>query len=251
MSILVTRPTPSGEELVEQLKALGLSAYHAPLISIMSGAELPQLATKLSALNQDDQVFLLSKNAVWHAHLALQQRGLTWPDTLSYYAIGPSTGKFFKQITGQTINWSDEGETSEIILSLPELQSLAAKKVLLLRGNGGREHLASTLSKRGADVDYCECYSRQPIAYDPSQFNAQWHLAGISTIVITSGQILSLLTHLITDEYKDWWFARRLVVVSQRIANIAHSMGWQNIDIASSADNNALISALTQTDMGC
>ena len=251
MSILVTRPTPSGEELVEQLKKLGLSTYHAPLISIIPGTELPLLATKLSSLTQDDQVFLLSKNAVWHAHSALQHRGLAWPDKLSYYAIGPSTGKFFKQITGKTITWSDEGETSEIILSLPELQYLAAKKVLLLRGNGGREHLASILSERGANVDYCECYSRQPIDYDPSQFNAQWRSAGISTIVITSGQILSLLTHLITDENKEWWFSRRLVVVSQRIANIAQSMGWQNIDIASSADNNALISALTQTDMGC
>lgn len=32
MTILVTRPSPAGEQLVTRLRALGRVAYHAPLI---------------------------------------------------------------------------------------------------------------------------------------------------------------------------------------------------------------------------
>ncbi|KPD04304.1 uroporphyrinogen-III synthase [Moellerella wisconsensis] len=251
MSILVTRPSPNGEQLVELLKTQGLTAYHAPLINIIPGSELPNLPTKLDQLESTDLVFLLSKNAVWYANSRLQQAGLNWPNKLSYYGIGGSTGKMFQQITGRTIVWPEDGETSEILLALPELQFLEGKKVLLLRGNGGRELLASTLRSRGAYIDYCECYSRQAINYEISLFNAQWRTKNISTIVVTSGQQLNLLTHLIADDYQDWWYSRHLLVVSHRIANIAHEMGWKNIDVANSADNNALLNALISTDMGC
>lgn len=251
MRVLVTRPEPSGSALITAITSIGGHAYAAPLIRIGPGAELNTLVTRLDALAANDLVFLLSKNAVEYANLTLEQTGRNWSDKLSYYGIGRSTGQYFQHITGKTARWAEHGETSEVLLTLPELQSLEGKHALLLRGNGGRELLASTLRARGAHVDYCECYARQPVDYDKIQFNQTWFQTKITDVVITSGQMLDLLEELITDEYRTWWFSRRLLVVSERIADLARQSGWQKVCVANSADNNALVEALISTDMGC
>lgn len=251
MRVLVTRPEATSSELIAAINAIGGEAYASPLISIGPGAELSQLIAKLNNLENSDLVFLLSKNAVWYANLTLEQAGRNWSDKLSYYGIGRSTGQYFQRTTGQTICWADHGETSEILLTLPELQFLEGKRALLLRGNGGRELLASTLRARGAQVDYCECYARHPVYYEKTAFNQKWSQANISDIVITSGQMLTLLNELIAEDIKEWWFSRRLIVVSERIADQARQSGWHRVCVANSADNNALLEALISTNMGC
>ncbi len=52
MSILVTRPSPAGEELVSRLRTLGQVAWHFPLIEFSPGRQLPQLADQLAALER-------------------------------------------------------------------------------------------------------------------------------------------------------------------------------------------------------
>ncbi|MBE8597304.1 uroporphyrinogen-III synthase [Xenorhabdus sp. BG5] len=245
MSILITRPVPAGEELVTRLRSIGKSAFSAPLIEIHPGADLPLLPQKLQWLSAGDRVFLLSKNAVHYANEQLIQAGQSWPEQLSYYGIGKSTSLMFHQLTGLEIFYSKQGETSEDLLQLSTLQSMDNKKILLLRGNGGREVIASTLMLRGSVVDYCECYSRQPVKYDTADFSRHWQQCGIKTIVVTSGEMLQLLYNLVTDsDGKAWLLNCKLIVVSKRLANIAQTLGWQTIQVAKSADNDALIQAL-------
>ncbi len=57
MSILVTRPSPAGEELVSRLRTLGQVAWHFPLIEFSPGRQLPQLADQLAALGESDLLF--------------------------------------------------------------------------------------------------------------------------------------------------------------------------------------------------
>lgn len=59
MSILVTRPSPAGEELVSRLRTLGQVAWHFPLIEFSPGRQLPQLADQLAALGESDLLFAL------------------------------------------------------------------------------------------------------------------------------------------------------------------------------------------------
>ena len=72
MSILVTRPSPAGEELVSRLRTLGQVAWSFPLIEFSPGRELATLASRLSALTENDLVFVLSQHAVTFADAELQ-----------------------------------------------------------------------------------------------------------------------------------------------------------------------------------
>ncbi len=150
----------------------------------------------------------------------------------------------FKKLTNLPIQISQLGENSEKLLALPSLKYLKGKKSLLLRGNGGRELIAKTLQLRGSDIDYCECYQRQPIKYDTTLFQLKCQNANIKTIIVTSGEMLNLLFNLITKDYKSWLLSLHLIIVSTRLANTANQLGWQSIKIAKSAQNYALIEAL-------
>ncbi|MFP3019102.1 MAG: uroporphyrinogen-III synthase [Arsenophonus sp.] len=61
MSVLVTRPNPSGEKLVQHIRSLGKIAFHAPLIKIIPGNELAILPNKLANLANGDRVFFYRK----------------------------------------------------------------------------------------------------------------------------------------------------------------------------------------------
>lgn len=245
MSILVTRPSPSGEQLVSRLSALGREAYHAPLIDFSPGRQLAQLPALLSALRPGDLVFALSQHAVRYANSCMQHAQRHWPDTLNYFAIGRTTALRMHTISGRDVAFPPPPETSEELLSLPALQNVRERRALILRGNGGRELLAETLTQRGAAVTLCECYQRTPIHYNGAEQSAHWQRQQISTLVVTSGEMLQQLYDLVPEHDRLAWLLHcRLIVVSERLATFAGTLGWQEIRIAESADNDALIRAL-------
>jgi uroporphyrinogen-III synthase len=108
------------------------------------------------------------------------------------------------------------------LLQLPELQNIAGKKALILRGNGGRELLGDDATQRGAEVTFCECYQRSAKQYDGAEEAMRWQNRGVSTLVVTSGEMLHQLWALVPQWYREHWLLRcRLLVVSERLAPMA------------------------------
>lgn len=130
------------------------------------------------------------------------------------------------------------------LLALPALQQIAGKRVLILRGNGGRDLIASTLASRGALVHYCAAYERHYPELDGDRLTHHWQAAGLDSLLITSGELLQRLLELVPDHQHPWLFDRLLVVPSPRVAEMAHSAGFIHITIAQGASNQALTAAL-------
>ncbi len=247
MNILVTRPAPAGEQLVSRLRTLGLAAWSLPLIDFYPGSDLPGLADSLARLRPGDLAFALSQHAVHYASNELGRQHLSWPTGITWFAIGRTTALALHQASQLHVHYPKDREISEVLLQLPELQEIAGKRALILRGNGGRELLGSTLEQRGAVVEFCECYQRIAVAYNGPEQAARWQQQGVDTLVVTSGEMLQLLFDLIPEWYRTrWLMGCRLVVVSERLAEQARSLGWQAITVAESADNDALLRALVE-----
>ncbi len=245
MSILVTRPSPAGDILVSRLRALGLVAWSFPLIEFSPGRELHSLAGRLASLTEDCLVFLLSQHAVTFAQAHLQHVHKNWPAQPQYFAIGRTTALALHTVSGIDVRYPLDREISEVLLQLPELQNIQGKRALILRGNGGRELLGKTLKTRGASVEFCECYQRSMKHYDGAEEAMRWHTRGVNTLVVTSGEMLQQLFSLTPPWYRENWLLHcRLLVVSERLANLARELGWQDIQVADNAENDALIRAL-------
>ena len=115
-----------------------------------------------------DWAIFLSVNAVQNGMPRLLKAGV--PPNLKCAAIGTCTAselQSFGVIEVLTpLSHVQDGDESKIrfdsesLLTVPEIINVAGKKILIVRGVGGRDVLAETLKTRGAHVSFAECYQR-------------------------------------------------------------------------------------------
>ncbi|MFB2865139.1 uroporphyrinogen-III synthase [Aeromonas sp. MdU4] len=235
---LVVRPATQATELVQLLRQHGHAPLSCPLLETVAGSELPLLPDMLQAA---DIIITVSAHAVHFAHDFLLQTGLTWPH-IEYFAVGQASADAFAAV-GITATCPDDPR-SEGLLALPALQQVAGKRVLILRGNGGRDLIASTLASRGALVHYCAAYERYYPEFDGEVLSHHWQVARVDSLLVTSGELLQRLLELVPASQQPWLFDRLLVVPSPRVAEMARAAGFIHITIAQGASNQALMAAL-------
>ena len=241
--VLLTRPGDKNLPLADALASLGIPSLSCPLIDIVPNddkAPTGDLTGMLRTLSADDILIAVSDTAV---RFARQRHQIAWPAHLHYYAVGRATARAMAAAGMPGVQLPDDPRT-EGLLALPSLQHLSGRRVLILRGEGGRETLAETLAARGAEVSYCELYRRQPIQRDAGQLSRHWQEQRVTTIVVTSGEILLNLLTLLTASRETWWHRCRLVVPSPRVARLARDRGWREVIQARSADTGAIIESI-------
>ena len=156
IGIVVTRPLRQAAVLAARIAALGGMPIIWPAIVILPPPDRAPLERAHAQLSQYDIAIFVSANAVEFGAPPLR----TWPSTIVTYAPGPGTAEALAAagIAGAlvpTTSFDSEG-----LLELPTLADVTGKRVVIFRGEGGREFLGSTLRSRGATVDHVPCYRR-------------------------------------------------------------------------------------------
>ncbi|EEY98079.1 uroporphyrinogen-III synthase [Vibrio sp. RC586] len=240
MTVLVTRPDAQGIELCQLLHQQGITALHHPLITISASPQLPELAEDLASF---DIIIAVSQHAVTFSDQFLQHRRICWPNSAIYLAVGQKTAHVFSKACQQSVDYPEISD-SEHLLALEALRHVAGKKILILRGNGGRELIYSTLVERGATVRYQEAYCRSELPFSATECVPQWQHAGVSSLVITSSEQLAFFVSQLNGRNLEWVQHLTLLVPSQRIAELAHNLGFHRIVTTPSAANRDLVVAL-------
>ena len=235
---LVVRPAAQANPLVQMLRQLGHAPLCCPLLETRPGCDLPHLS---DMLREADLVIAVSMHAVHFAHHFLLQTGQTWPH-IDYFAVGQASADAFAEAGIQALCPADP--RSEGLLALPALQGVSGRRVLILRGNDGRDLIARTLASRGALVHYCATYERHYPDLDGDALIRHWQAAGLDSLLITSGELLQRLLALVPGPQHPWLYDRLLVVPSPRVAEMAEGAGFTRIVIAQGASNQALVAAL-------
>ena len=235
---LVVRPAAQANQLVQMLHQLGHAPLCCPLLETRPGCDLPHLG---DMLQEADLVIAVSMHAVHFAHYFLLQTGQTWPH-IDYFAVGQASADAFAEAGIQALCPADP--RSEGLLALPALQGVSGRRVLILRGNDGRDLIARTLASRGALVHYCATYERHYPELDGDALTRHWQAAGLDSLLITSGELLQRLLALVPGPQRPWLYDRLLVVPSPRVAEMAEGTGFTRIVIAQGASNQALVAAL-------
>lgn len=240
MTILVTRPEQESQALCDALQALGHHAISHPLLTIHPGKELPQLSNYFSSLSSGDFLIAVSQHAVQHAQDYLQLQQKEWKKGLNYIAVGQKSAQYLRSYISDPVHFPTPSD-SEHLLALPVLDNVAGKKVLILRGNGGRDLIYQALEALGAEVTYCETYQRQSTAFNGVIKAKEWQEKNVNTIVITSGEQLSFFTSQLTNIDLDWVLGCRLLVPSERINQLGQQLGYQHIETVGGASNSDLL----------
>ena len=155
--VVITRPAHQTKHAEQQLAAAGAEVLKFPLLEIAEPSDLARCLDQLSALHSQDCVIFTSANAVEYALAKLKA---PLPTRCNIAAVGKKTAQTLAThgITATLVPQTTFN--SEALLALPELQNVTGQKISIIRGEGGRELLKDTLSKRGAEVVYVDVYQR-------------------------------------------------------------------------------------------
>lgn len=236
--ILVTRPEAQAGALVELIRADGGEPILFPVIRIETG--INTVALKQLQLSRYDWLIFVSRNAVASFDVACDEL----PEGLRLAAVGDGTASAMRD-AGLRVDCQPEiSNGSEGLLQMPAMQDLSGQRVLIVRGEGGRELLADTLSARGATIDYIEVYRRALATHDRSHCVAAMHA---DKLVCTSVAGVDNLCRILS-EFKADLTCKPLVVVSQRIRQHALELGFRWVEVSRSASDDAVLETLIDMD---
>ena len=246
MTVLVTRPARQGDGLAQLITEAGGKAVLAPLLSIAPPLDSSVATALLNAAEPWDWLIFVSANAV---RFALGING--WVGSVAgvtrLAAVGEATAGALAEagLTADLVPYPQFN--SEALLADPRMAQVTGQRILIVRGEGGREHLADILRERGADVAYAEVYRRVPVSKEAfSSSLIAWQEDSHDVVVVTSGEALAHLTGLLRETGLDGHFRPALVVPSERIANQAREQGWLRILTAEQASDEGIVQAIKQ-----
>lgn len=240
--VVITRPASQAAALKNAVKAAGGVPLLYPVLEILDTADLGPLLAAASGLDQYDLVVFISPNAVTRAMNQILARR-EWPPSLRVAAIGRGSVKALRRFGIVDVIAPDSQYDSEHLLALPELQAVQGLRVVIFRGDGGRELLGDTLRMRGATVNYVECYRRVRPAADAAPLLRAWARGEVHAVVITSSEGLRNLFEMIGKLGQSWLRRTLLVTVHPRISAVARELGCERIEESDSGDG-AIVATL-------
>jgi uroporphyrinogen-III synthase len=228
LGILITRPARQAGGFAQKVAVLGGTPVIFPAIVILPPSAAEPLARAHAALPEYDFAIFISANAVEYG---APDPG-KWPARLVAFAPGPGTAEALAAVGIGGARIPATTFDSEGLLALPELSDLHGKRVLILRGDGGREHLGETLRARGAVVDYVACYRRAQPESGAAGLAEAFREGRIHAVTITSSEGLDNLWALVDDATRTRWRACPTFVPHPRIAVRARDLGLVVIETA-------------------
>ncbi len=236
LRVLVTRPAAQADKLVSLLEQQGAAPVLFPLIEIKA---IDASSWPIIDWRKIDWLIFVSRNAVQHFCAGLAKK---LPARLPCVAVGNGTAQAMRD-QGLTVSLKPEiSNGSEGLLTLPEMQQLNDQKIVIVRGQGGRELLADTLQARGASIRYIEVYRRQLPKVSIAQKNAALET---DILLATSVQSVANLLRIFAGT-KEQMSAKPLIVLSERIKQYALAQGFSDIVVTDNASDEAIMQRLTE-----
>jgi uroporphyrinogen-III synthase len=243
--ILNTRPAHQQAELTQMLQRDGARVLDFPVIDIEPvaiGAAQRQLA---QAIGDYDILLFVSRNAVEGAFRFIDCARLKPSARLG--VIGSATRVALQEaLAGSGIAVDDclvagEPYSSETLLQAPALRHIAGLRVLILRGQQGRNLLGDELTRRGASVEYAEVY-RRALPANGSESFARLVADGMPTLVIlTSAEGMQNLLELVDAEAAQVLLRTPWLLISERMRESALKLGHNAaVLIAASASDKGI-----------
>lgn len=236
MKVLVTRPEQRAAGLCQMIEQAGGTALHFAAIEIAAPSDTRSREYARDHLADFTMAVFISPTAVEQTFAFLGQL----PPAIRIAAIGSRTASTLEAL-GLTLAVRPDGHDSESLLRHPAMQheQVAGEKIVIFRGEGGRELLGDTLKSRGAEVFYADVYRRNA---PRSGQRLDQLLTQADIITISSNEGLQNLFDLAANSSD--LVRHPLIVPGERALALAKTLGFSNIHVAENATDRAFMKAL-------
>lgn len=239
LGIVVTRPIEQTQNLKSAIEQQGGRAILFPVLEIVEATDLAPLHALIDRLDEFDIGIFISPTAVDKAmNLIRARREL--PDLMLKACIGRAS---LRELRGCGIKDAIAPSAqfdSEHLLAMPEFADVKGKRIVIFRGDGGRELLGDELAKRGAIVEYAECYRRVRPNVSAGALLYGWARGEINAVTITSAEGMHNLFDLVGKLGQQWLKKTPLFVPHERIAEAARELGLGSIVVTPPGDEGLL-----------
>jgi len=246
-TVVITRPRQQAEPLARAVAALGRTPLILPLLDISPLADEAPLRAALSDLRRYALVAFVSPNAVdaAFAHIA------AWPPEVALAVVGEGSRAALARHGIESGRYrilaplDPARSDSEHLLQALDIDALRGRRVLVVRGETGREVLPDALRAAGADVETVAAYRRAVPALDPDlAASLRTLLAAPNDWIITSSEALRGLAGLVAQLDGGASVAKlqqqHLIVPHARIAETASALGFNAVTLTGSGDERLL-----------
>jgi uroporphyrinogen-III synthase len=242
--MVVTRPAGQAAHLATALAGQGAIPVFYPVLEILDIEDAAPVLDVAIRLDSYDLAVFVSPNAIEKA-LALILPRRSWPVGLRVAALGKSSERELarngiKDIISPRLRFD-----SEALLELPELTDVNDKRVIIFRGDGGRELLGDTLKARGATVEYVTCYRRARPQLDPAPLLKLWEEGRLDAVTLTSSEGLRNFHDMVGRLGQAWLKKTPAFVPHARIAEQAQILGLTKV-IPTDPGDDGLMAGLMQ-----
>lgn len=242
--VVVTRPAGQAAHFATALRDAGASPVLFPVLEISALEDPAPLLDAAIRLDTFDLAVFVSPNAIQKALDVILARR-RWPTGLRVATIGKSSESELARYGITDVISPPLRFDSEALLDLPELFDVAGKRVVVFRGDGGRELLGDTLKARGATVDYVTCYRRGRPRLDPAPLLKLWEQGRLDAVTLTSSEGLRNFFDMIGRLGQAWLKKTPAFVPHARIAEQAQQLGLTRV-IATAPGDDGLLAGLMQ-----
>ena len=245
-AVVITRPLAQAESLARAVAALGRRPELLPLLEIAPLADPSGLQAVLAGLDAYALAAFVSPNAIDAAFAHLEH----WPRQVALAVLGEGSRAALARHGLDAGNATILGPSdptrsdSENLLASLDLAALAGKKVLIVRGESGRELMGDGFRAAGAEVTVVPAYRRSVPALTPELADRlRVLLDGPNDWIITSSEALRGLLDLLRqlgDPLVEQMQQQHVIVPHARIAATAQALGLARVTLTGSGDERLL-----------
>ena len=225
--ILLTRPQHQLENLANLISTEAGDVVLFPTIEIESISVTSVAKNSFDNIQEYSHIIFIRRNAVKYA-FASKLIDTDKLKKLHVIAVGVGTAEELAKHGLSDVVHTGVQANSEVLLEQPQLNSTAIKdaNILIVRGTGGRELPAQHLSQRGAKLNYAEVYQRSLPVYGNKFLKDIWDNNCYAAAIVTSNDGLKNLIQLTPDEYRLNLFNTPLILMSERLLELAKQYGF-------------------------
>ncbi|RXZ38305.1 uroporphyrinogen III synthase [Oxalobacteraceae bacterium CAVE-383] len=254
-AVVITRPLAQAEALAPRIAALGLRPVLFPLLEIHALAPDGgnRLQAALAHLGDYAMAMFVSPNAIdaafhhldaWPAGVAIGIVGAGSRAALARHGVDQSNARIIAPLLAEKTD-------SEGLLAALDLPALQDRRVLIVRGQAGRDFLSEALRRAGVQVEHVSAYRRVAPPPSPARIaQLRTLLESDSCWIITSSEalrnLLQLLPETALDDAVVKMQQKRIIVPHPRIAETARLAGFSCVTLTGSGDERLL--AALQSD---